>query len=284
MIEINLLPDDMRKGGRAKSSKPVKAKTAPGTGISPLVPFVFLLMLAGTAVAGYMMLIDYYQKKVEVKAIVDKELQLSNDVKRRQNELKDLERLETEVNTRLKILQSLDPEDRLFWAEKLNIISDLRLENIYLEKIELTEEVEDVETPESQLRRAEWQRARQRDANSVPRAEPRKETRPKIEQTLVLHGICEPEDPNREGWAPTAIQTFRRYLDLLKTHEVTEDVSVEYQLRPFASNLAYIAPGVNLDATAEIQKHKVLRFQIVLKTLPILKYVDPGSGGAGGAE
>ena len=57
MIEINLLPDDLRKGKRAK-----RARKAPGSGIQAFVIFLILLLLGATAGGAAFQFLPFFEK------------------------------------------------------------------------------------------------------------------------------------------------------------------------------------------------------------------------------
>lgn len=181
MIKINLLPREA--GKKAAAAGPSAARI----GFNPLM--VFLLVLAILYVAGGAAFFWAYSESARVKRTyqevsrrkerAQKTLeQKKKELIERSAELEDIER-------RYEVARALSPENRIFWSEKLNMLALARRDlAVYLTKLELTEKVDEVETPESKKKREEHR------AKKLPGPEPLPIKRPIINQTLNVFGVA----------------------------------------------------------------------------------------------
>ncbi|NQU42807.1 hypothetical protein HQ520_05945 [bacterium] len=166
MIRINLLPPELQ-GKASRSAR------RPGGATSPNLfkGFVLLLVLLFIAAWGYA---GYSRVYEPIRAAKEKE----EAQKIRVNALKKTlerdreaysERLAkwTLMQNQIEIIAQLMPDNRILWAEKINMLSSMIPEGIYITKIQLEEEVEMVETDESKRVQDEWQQ-KKRSIERIP--------------------------------------------------------------------------------------------------------------------
>jgi Tfp pilus assembly protein PilN len=131
MIDINLIPESMRKNRRAKM---VAAATSAPAGLSKssifglLGAFTALLILALLGCQGYLALQISKRNNLK-KQLADIE-QARKNVELTIKEIKDL-------NVRVKTLEKVVGERTILWAEKLNEISDNLPRGVWLTKVAL---------------------------------------------------------------------------------------------------------------------------------------------------
>jgi Tfp pilus assembly protein PilN len=176
MIRINLLPQQPGKAA-ARAASPQG-----GTVLVALILFVAFVVTFG--VFGFFFSNKYNEEKkaAALKAELDVVKKQKADLEREYSELRDsLEVLRKQD----RILQLLDPpEGRLFWAEKLNILPAYLPEGVFLTKIDVSEDVREVETRESRQAQQRWVQGGRKGR------QPTKEMTPVIRQKLTLDGVA----------------------------------------------------------------------------------------------
>lgn len=175
MIKINLLPQEMA-GGRAAPG------AAPASG-SALVALILILVFGIDIVLGGYLFYTHSTSQQRLKdvearaAAVEESL---NEVQSEYNEVQlDMDRMERLIQ----VAQALDPEDRLLWSRKLNMMPLLIPQGVYLTQIRVTQSVSEVETDESIRRRNEWEKTRKGQPPPVDRV-------PVYQQTLHMDGVA----------------------------------------------------------------------------------------------
>lgn len=165
MIRVNLLPQDTRSKASSKSAAP----EGPNPGGSPIVnvlSFLILVSCLGGASYGFYFINNEVSTRQTEEAKLKKEIQDAEREERiRGEEFRALQAKEKQALDRGRVLLTLDPPDRLLWAEKLNMLADLRPEGIAITKIELSEDVQMVTSPESAAEIARWEAAQREGAN-----------------------------------------------------------------------------------------------------------------------
>jgi hypothetical protein len=179
MIKINLLPPEAGK-------RPLTAKKSTAPSAAPyfaVLAIIYALALYGAYWA-------YAKGQDEIKRLAARNTELNKkkaEVKRREKEFEENNLLSQEIEEKYAVVQALGPENRIFWSEKLNMISKARMNlAVYVTKLKLTEVVTELETPESAKRRADWRA----DQSKTKGPEPKAVKQPIINQTLQLDAIA----------------------------------------------------------------------------------------------
>lgn len=200
MIKINLLPSDLR-GKAARETTPAgpaagKAATA---GIIAGVTALCLLaaFLFYSKVNSAVREADEWKKTVANKqSVYDKKLSENQQMKEKWDRMTIQE----------EILNVLMPDDPLLWSEKLNMISNMIPEGVYITDLEVQESTELVETERSiQLRKEyedkkakakgkEGKEGAKEDKLALPDKAPEPIKKPIIRQTLILKAIATGQD------------------------------------------------------------------------------------------
>ena len=247
MIRINLLPPELTK---AKRERP-KIVSAPSS-TTPVVVLVLVIVYIAVAAFAYWV---YDAKRKDDAAVeqlrIDRD-NLKKEIEAKQEEFKELMELKTLLANQLEILNALNPPNRLYWSEKLNMLADLVPKGVYLTNINVTEQVIMQETDESKLRRKTWVEAGEKgDPPPVIK-------KPVITQTLSLSGITWADDPEQR------LQLIIRFHDSLKAYEMTGLKGKKRRFMDNFENLIRIAPTwVDTVAGREVN-----RFKLILKTKP----------------
>jgi len=263
MIEINLLQQEGR-------SKAAAATTEPSVNAGNLL--VAVVLLIAFLIVGAV----FYVSFAGTSALRSEYNELSSQRARLQNETRTMEREYENLRETLEVLRNqdmilsvLDPEDRLFWAEKLNILPSYMPDGVYLTRIRVTEDVREVETPESRAAYEEWQRA-QRRRGATPTDAPQRTMIPVIQQRLVLNGVAYVADG-------TSAQRLERIIQLYSN---LEDMKVEL---PFSGEevafMDNMMPGVSYRPFNQgtMGGREVTEFEFVLQTRPAQPNVSTGS-------
>lgn len=182
MIKVNLLPPEAGKR-QAAARRP--------SGPSPAPFYLLLFLLYGIALAaGYFVYNMGAEASRQVSDTTRQRDKLKAEVQERQAEFEANNLRSQEIEEKYAVVEALGPQNRIFWSEKVNMLARARLNlAVYLTKIELTEQIDERETPESVRRREEWQAAKKKDPKlSTPEPQPVKQ--PVINQTLIINGIA----------------------------------------------------------------------------------------------
>jgi hypothetical protein len=177
-----------RKRRRVKAA-PDRGGAMPGEGISPLSIFILIICYAIVGGLGYMI----YHQKIEDQRSLERLQEESKDYKDKIKKIKQkytyISRLKNLTENQLEILKALDPEDRLLWSEKINMLAELIPDGVYLTQIQVKEDIREVETAESKRRLREWERKGKKGKRPTPIK------KPVITQHLYLDGVSRAELP-----------------------------------------------------------------------------------------
>jgi len=205
MIRINLL-EEGEKAKRPKKAREEIIFAKPQAITQYLIIATIILALIPIFI-GY----KKYSKVKEVINRVEEEKNKKTTFDKDLNELKKKSAAVKEVidtlRNQVEIITRLTPgESGIYWSEKLDYLSDLIPENIYILNLKITETVKEVETQESVKTRQDWEK------NKKVGAPPKKQTRPLIEQRLIVTCIAQAEE--REN----RIRLMTTFQDAMKNH------------------------------------------------------------------
>jgi len=251
MIKINLLPPETGKRANAAA----KAKTGPSA--APF--FALLFLLYGAALYGAFWAYQKGEKArkdlVSATATRDKK---KAEVQKREKEFEANNLLSQEIEAKYAVVQALGPENRIFWSEKINMIARARMNlAVYLTKLEMTEVVQELETPESIERRRQWQQAAKPSSGDKGK-EPPPIKRPVINQTLTIQALAYGVD------SPQRLSQIRLFYENLHAFEWTRKSGAKVRF------LDRLTPGFGtlpqrLDRVAGVD---VMRFGFVIAATP----------------
>lgn len=251
MIQINLLPQDQAKG-----TATVKTASAGGGGVAValVLLFAFVVVIAAGGFAFFLQAQSVAKREAKQAALT-----------RVQNEIKDKEKAAAEVKAtrdalrnQIRVLETLNPSDRLYWAKKLNILPLLMPDGVYLTQLRMTEDIKEVETRESQRRQQEWQRKPARTRG----ARPAREMLPIITQTLVFEGIAYVPD----GTSDQRLDKIIEFISALQSAEVP----VPFTNEP-TNFMEGFVPRINWDEFGDTRAagRVVQQFQMSLTSRPM---------------
>ena len=208
MIQINLLPQEAEAMAGGGARAPRQPGAAQGLVIAVLV---VLVMLAIPAVGGGFLFIASTGSASALKDAKAREERAADEVKKLETEYEEVREGLEVARKQWRILQSLNNPDRLLWTEKLNILPLLVPDGIYLTRIRVSEEITEVETPESRAAFNAWNEKTPRQGSA-----PRREYTPVIIQTLVLEGISYVPD----GTSDERLDKIIRFINALENDMV----------------------------------------------------------------
>jgi Tfp pilus assembly protein PilN len=207
MIKINLLQQE--GGGRAMAGSSVPA---PGGGT---------FLVAGILLAAFVVILGYggfrfvtWQADVaRTQEVRSKNEALGREITQKEEQFEELQELERVLKNQIALLETLDPPDRLFWAEKLNLLPLYIPDGVFLTTIRVTESSREVETSDSRRRQDEWRRKPSRSRGP----QPAQEFQTVITQQLVLEGVSYVA----EGTSDDRLALIATFLRDLQNKEVT---------------------------------------------------------------
>ncbi len=253
MIKVNLLPQEaVSRRGAAPA-----AAGAPGGGgalvaLALVGAFVVVALLAVYVFYGNM------KSKSGVLAAKKELADVEKDIKRLEGDFLILKQKKQVFENQLEVLNSLDPPDRLLWCEKVNLLPELVPEGVFLTRINVEEQVREVETAESIKRRADWEKASKAKRGPKPVAV----KKPVIRQTLTIEGVAYVEG----GQSDKRLELFTTFLRNLQEKEPT--VPFTKKKKSFMQNFEN---EVSFDPIvgASLEGREVSKFIIRLRSKPM---------------
>jgi hypothetical protein len=263
MIKINLLPPEQGKRPLAA------AKKAAGPSAAPYY-FVLALLYLGALYGAYWA----YQQGVKSQQLLARKTaerdKKKAEVKRREADFQKNNLLSQEIEEKYAVVQALGPENRIFWSEKMNMVSKARMNlAVYVTKLKLDESITELETPESVQRREEWRKLKEK--NQAKGVEPKPIKQPIINQTLTIEAISYGADSSQR------LRQVNSFYENLKTLEWKRKSGTPAQF------LERLKPDFNqlnqkLDRVGGVD---VLRFGFAIQADPQLTKISAPSSGAG---
>lgn len=245
MIKINLVPAELagkKRRERIAAPKPSFIVTLVVIGLFVVVVCEGLLVHRAKAASDK-----------ALKAAISESDEVKGKIDGLEGEYQSLKEIKALVANQIEILNSLNPTNRLLWSEKLNMLADLIPPNVYITDLLMTESVENVETLESQQRRAEWEKAGKKGtAPSVVK-------KPVIKQSLRITGIAFAENSERR------LQLVLDFLNALQQYSYR---TASGETRRFMENFDDFVKIVNIP-TVVIQGVEVSQFIFVITSRPL---------------
>ena len=191
MITINLLDHSNPKGRPGKPAAPgARSSSGGGGGFLTILTLVIAVGLNGAA--GYVGFSHYSQARERFTAVKVEHEKVKAEIAAKETEAESVRKYREVVANQLDVLNSLDPPDRILWAEKLNMLSGLVPTNVFLAEVDVTEKVDMVETEQSKAARAKWQKMKKADKEKTK--EPAIVTKPVISYVVKLTGLASGRD------------------------------------------------------------------------------------------
>jgi len=238
MIRINLLPQEQSSGRAGKAPKTgggLPVTQNPTVLIAAVLTIVYLVLIG---VGGFLYM-GFAKTKAEVVALEGKKNRIVDEIKKIESEYNELRVAIRVMNEQRQVLEALDPEDRLFWSEKLNILPSYVPDGVFLTRINVTENVREVETDDSKKAQARWVKGGKKGT------QPKKVTRPIITQRIQLNGVSYVP----EGGSQDRLRLIIDFHNTLMEEKVTLQFSGEE-----VSFMDRMKPNINFD---EFQDGKV---------------------------
>lgn len=206
MIRINLLPQ------QATGSKGAAAPSSPSSSGGLVVGLAIVAILAVVVVAGFGVLALKKRSDAKLASVRDDLAAVNKEISSKKKEAEEIEQAIAALQNQVKVLNTLNPTERLYWAEKMNMLPLIVPEGIYLTELKVTQDVKEVETKASQQRAADWEK---KPANTRGPRPPR-DVYPVIRQTLIINGIAYVQD----GTSDQRLQLIIDFMDALQTKTV----------------------------------------------------------------
>jgi Tfp pilus assembly protein PilN len=178
MIKINLLPQNAQKGRGAALSPAVNQGR-----LIVMLTITLMVLLNGAALYGA--LHSVMVAKADLADVQAKHDLVNDQIQKRMNEAEQVRKYREVVTNQMDVLKSLDPPDRILWCEKLNMLSNLIPPDVFLSEIQISEQVEMIETEASKAARTKWQSAEKKIG-----MEPAPVKRPVISYLMKLTGLA----------------------------------------------------------------------------------------------
>lgn len=247
MIKINLLPPE-----KIKSKKDSNKAYAPPSSATPMVTIILILVYIVALAFAYWVIKTKADDDKAVKTLTQNRDNLKKSVESKQKQFRELLELRMMLANQIEILKSLDPPNRLLWAEKINMMADIVPQGVYLTNIVVTEDIQEIETDESKKSRETWVKGGKKDK------EPLIVKKPVITQTLAISGVTWHEDADQR------LQLIMKFHDGMKNYS---NRGTNGETRNFMDNFQEL---IGIEGTYEdrVAGRPVNRFKLILKTKP----------------
>lgn len=183
MIKVNLLPQDMARGGGGAAAGGASGGASASNEGGAVALVIMLLVLVILGGGSYYLYSQYNEAKTAHAAAKAESEKVKRELDQLKAEWEEIERDLQVMRNQIAVIETLDPEDRLLWTKKLNLLPMLVPENVFLTEILVTEKVEEKETDDSIKAYAEWNKTKKGPA-------PLRVKQPIIRQTLSLSGVA----------------------------------------------------------------------------------------------
>jgi len=189
MIQINLLPQNARKtlGGGAQASR--------SGGRSALLWIAIALALAANGAGGWLALRQVWQAQQECEQVKLEYDKVSKEIDQKLTEADAIRKFREVVTNQMDVLKSLDPADRILWSEKINMLSNLMPPSVFISELQVSENVEMVETEQSRVAHDKWSKL----APEKRGKEPEAVKRPRIHYLMRITGMSMGTDSADQG-------------------------------------------------------------------------------------
>ena len=178
---------------------------------------IFVVIIAISLFAGWTLFSNVNEKTQEKKDVTARLEKNKTNLKKAKTKIAQISKFDQSIEDKYSIVSSLAPPDRIYWSEKLNMLSKARGgRQIYIEKLQLKEDLEFEETKESIKRREEWadrkQQFEKQNADSKKKfleLEPKKIECPIVIYSLIISGIASGKDSSER------LETINQYAESL---------------------------------------------------------------------
>lgn len=245
MIKINLVPAEL--AGKKRREKIAAPKP------SFIVTLVVIGLFVVVVCEGLLMHRAKAASDKALKTAISEHDEVKGKIDALEGEYKSLRDIKMLVANQIEILNSLNPTNRLLWSEKLNMLADLIPPNVYITDLLMTESVNNVETLESQQRRAEWEKAGKKGTA------PAVVKKPVIKQSLRITGITFAENSEKR------LQLVVDFLNALQEYSYR---TASGETRRFMENFDDSVKIVNIP-TVVVQGVEVSQFIFVISSRPL---------------
>jgi len=181
MIEINLLPENEKKGRKRKNAGAMLGSPAGvekyvviGTGVIAALLVVVL---------GYGSVSKVAAAKGKFDSLQAENRALDKEVSELSDKAQEIREMRLVLDNQWEILQSLDPPNRVLWCEKIEMLSSLIPSDVFLTEVNIDENVVEVELESSIAARQEWEK----DGREGPK--PQVVKKPIITYAFLLKGL-----------------------------------------------------------------------------------------------
>ena len=256
MIRINLLPQETAAEARGAA----RTTEAGGTLIASLILVIAfaVVIAAGSWVFSVRRAAVNDTQEIRVRAE-----KVKKDLAELKTKYAEVRESMNALRNQIAVLKALDPDNRLYWARKLNILPLLVPDGVFLTGIKVVEDVKEVETSASRSRHAAWVK------NKKTGPEPPRDVKPVIKQKLDLEGVSYMEN----GTSDQRLQLIIDFYRSLESKEVQVPFTGENVgfMEHFEPNIAF-SPF----EAAKISNRSCSKFRFTLISKPITSEEDGG--------
>lgn len=253
MIQINLL----EQASRNKKLSAVKRKMSSGGGpnlASLLILLAGVAVLAVDGVAGWLAFSAFNEARAEYVAIENEVATLQEEMDEKLSTASEIRKVRKVLNNQMEVLRSLDPTDRILWAEKMNMLARLVPEQVFLTEVEVSEEIKMRATEESRRALEAWEKTTEKERGEKPEVV----KVPIIKHELQLTGLALGDDNVQQ------FNNMMKFHDAMMTFNTVDEKGVERRFMDgFEDEIEFNS------VEAEVYHGKpVNKFSFVLKTVP----------------
>ena len=189
MIQINLLDGTQVKRKRRMPGAAQGSALPTGSG-RVMVLAAIVLMVGLNGWLGVTSWRGVHAARVEFQAVEQRQKKLEREIAAQTDEAERVRIFRDVVENQMEILRSLDPPDLILWSQKVYILANLVPAGVFIEEVKVNEQVEMVETDQSQQAREKWKASAEQNKGPEPKAV----MIPIIRYQLFLTGLAVGQD------------------------------------------------------------------------------------------
>lgn len=258
MIRINLLPDAGGKKAKRGGEAAPRAGSASDVPL-PAILIAFVLVVIGGGL-GWNAYSNVQKALGDADKVVKEKQRLEKEIAGLSTKAAEVRKQLARLQVQFRVLEALDPPDRILWSEKLAELSRIIPKDVFLSEIRINESVRQVAIPASAAAIEEWEKG----GRKGPK--PEVENEPEITYNLSLTGFATGLD-NKEQFA-----NVLAFEEALRTAE--RDLG-DGTKRRFSDQFEPIVNIEYISAVLFDKQYPVNEFVFTMKTKPPARKTEP---------
>jgi hypothetical protein len=158
MIQINLLDQTQARNRTRRTGPTPGGGGGQGSIFGSLVVFwVALFMVGANGYVGWTLYQKVSSSGDEARRLRAEIADVEKQIATHQEKSEVIRNFQSVLTNQKEVLRTLDPADRILWCEKVNMLSGLIPQDVFVSDVDIVEVVELIETEQSRKAREKWE-------------------------------------------------------------------------------------------------------------------------------